>query len=80
MKRPRLTTTGFLRASRSTRLAVKSCGRNHEAWANTASRPMASGLVVSLLTKRGRMVALDIKLAPNQKNAPSRRLTEKFHR
>ncbi len=56
MNRPALTTTGFLRDSRSMALAVKSCGRNQPACAMTARRPNASGASVSLLRKSGRIV------------------------
>ena len=44
----------------------------------TATSPIASWLVVSLLMKSGTMVALDMKLKPSQKVAPSSRLTTKF--
>ncbi|MBS1252630.1 MAG: hypothetical protein MAG451_01671 [Anaerolineales bacterium] len=79
-KSPRLTTTGFLRASRSTTLAVKSWGRNQPACAITAASPMGSGLDVSLLMKSGTIVLEDTKLRPNQKVALSSRLTVKFQR
>lgn len=79
-KKPRFTTTGFLRASRSTTLAVSSCGANHDPWAIIAATPMASWLSVSWLMNRGTTVAEEIKLAPNQKFTPSSRLTVKFQR
>ena len=79
-KKPKLITTGFLRAKRSTVFAVKSCGRDQPLWAMTAAIPIGSALSVSLLIKRGTIVVLEMKLKPNIKLAVSIRLTPKFQR
>ncbi len=78
--KPRLMTTGFLRASRSVEPATKSCGRYQLALLSTASSANQKGSVVSLLMKRGRIVVAEMKLMANQKKAPSSRLAVKFHR
>ncbi len=75
---PRLTTMAFLRGRRSTIPAVKSCGRNHPACAIAAITPTARGSGVSLLMKRARIVPAEMKVEPNQKLAPSKRLVQKF--
>ncbi|OQA46124.1 MAG: hypothetical protein BWY52_00945 [Chloroflexi bacterium ADurb.Bin325] len=79
VKKPRLTTTAFLRGNCSLMLAVNNWGMYQPAWVMTASTPNASGSVVSLLRKIGRMVAAEMNAEPNQKNAPSSKLTVKFH-
>ena len=79
-KKPRLTTTGFLRARRSVGPAANSWGRYQLDWPMMANNAIGSGFVVILLRKRGKIVAYEMKLRPNQKKAPSRKLTLKFQR
>ena len=77
---PRLTTTAFIRGSRSTVLAVKIWGRNQAPWAIRAAIPMGIGLSVNLLMNNGTIVAAEMKLRPNQKATTSSMLTVKFQR
>jgi len=64
---------------RSTRGAVKSCGTNQPNPGIVCTRPISNGESVRRLTYTGRIVLVEAKVMANQKNAPSREFTTKFH-
>jgi hypothetical protein len=70
----------FIFVDRSINLAANNCGMNHPADVITLTNPIGIKDGVNLLIKSGMIVDVERKLYPNQKVAPSSKLTVKFHR
>ncbi len=77
---PHPTQNFFIFVDRSMNLAANNCGMNHPADVMTLTKPIGIKDVVNLLMKSGMIVVIERKLYPNQKVAPSRKLTVKFQR
>jgi hypothetical protein len=79
-KSPQPTTIRFIVEKRSVIRAENNCGRNHPAEVMILTKPIGISEGVNLLMNKGKIVADEIKLLPNQKVAPSSKLTVKFQR
>ncbi len=76
---PQPMTISFILFRLSVILAENNCGKNQPAAVITLINPIGINEGVNLLIKSGKIVDEEIKLLPIQKDAPSSKLTVKFH-